>query len=723
VIRAAAFFLLAAAAAGQTVRGTVTDLATGEPLAGAFVAVRGGRLTVETDRQGRFELPDLAGDEVELCARAAGYGPVCRMIRSGDGAVELRLSRARILRGITLEGSDLRNLSSALFADVFRSVQSLPGVGAGDDFYAQFGYRGAAAEDVGVYLDGVPLRDPLHGVRDAGNLGSVSLVNPDVVDSVSLEGSVLRPQFGDGTAGALNIVTREPGRERTSARVTAGIFETAATFDGPLGENASWLASVRKSYLQYFVNNLGREDLGLGYSDATARLLYNVGARHRLTLTALGASTGLDSGEDNMTSIDTITAARSRTALGQLGWSWTPRPAVSLKTSAYFEREDARNRNPGGAPLLDAAFGRTGIRHDATVGLDTAGLIEAGVELRRTAERYHRYAAWDFELGFPGSSLVPVAAFSTPAWQSAAYAQYTWTGWKGRLHASGGGRWERFSYTGEATLEPRASLAIAAAPGLLLTAAFGRYTRFPELEELLGPFPNPRLRARRSDNAALGAELRVSARTRLRVETYRHEIEHIAYSEAAEWRISGGSIIAPLFGSPLGDSLCGYSRGAEVTLERRGTRLAGWISYAWGHARNRDPETGLAFDADFDQRHIVNAYAAYRASSTVSLAGRYRYTSNVPVAGFYRGDDPVWLSDQRNQLRIPPFSRLDVRLNKTLRLKRAAITAYAEVANLLNGTHRRYVPFDKAATFSSVGWVVRDTMLPIVPAGGLTIAF
>jgi outer membrane receptor protein involved in Fe transport len=297
------------------------------------------------------------------------------------------------------------------------------------------------------------------------------------------------------------------------------------------------------------------------------------------------------------------------------------------------------------------------------------------------------------------------------------------------LAVSAGGRFERFSLTSENAWLPHAAVSFAAAPRITVTGSFSGHVRFPEMAELLGPFPNPALRGRRSLNAETGAALRISGNSLLRLDLYARRETRAPFSEETEWRIADGRTLRPLFGAQLRDSLKGRAHGFEATLERRGAnRLAGWIAYSYGHAYYRDSASGLSFDGDFDQRHAVTAYATYRLSSSMHASAKYHYATNFPVAGFYRGDlagkPPLfWLSEQRNQLRQPPYSLLDIRASKACYLKRSRLTFHAEVLNVLNASLRRYIPFDRMPFAARPGWLVRDTMLPILPTGGVALDF
>src|SRR5262245_8961524 len=215
--------LLAAVVAVEepgALRGRVLDAQTGEPIAKAVVTARGGeaRKPVETttDAAGRFALADVGAGEVELVVTTVGYSVVRQAARAGED-VEIRLAQESLRRSeevaVTtqafdapdraapgahvLAGTELKNLANVLVDDPLRSVQAMPGVAASDEFGATFAARGLGFDQVGFYVDGVLLSAPFHTIRDANDGFSLTLVNGDVVDSMTLLAGSAPARYGD----------------------------------------------------------------------------------------------------------------------------------------------------------------------------------------------------------------------------------------------------------------------------------------------------------------------------------------------------------------------------------------------------------------------------------------------------------------------------------------------------------------------------------------------
>ena len=251
------------------VRGRVVDAQTGEAIAKATVTVPALQIEAATDGAGTLHLrrPCRRGD-VELVVTTIGYGLARKTVRVGAsrhrgrdprrpggaqavgggprGGAALRPRRTSAAPAAhTLRGVELRNLGGVITDDPLRSVQSLPGVATGDDFYASFATRGSGFSSVGFYLDGVLMSAPFHTIRDVNDAYSLTILNGDVVRVGLAARAAARPR---ATATA-----RAPSSTSTPARATATSSRAAPAWAPPAstarskarsaaGKKASWLA-------------------------------------------------------------------------------------------------------------------------------------------------------------------------------------------------------------------------------------------------------------------------------------------------------------------------------------------------------------------------------------------------------------------------------------------------------------------------------------------------
>jgi hypothetical protein len=717
----------------------VLDAQTGEPIAKAHVAVPALKRETATDGAGLFSITDLPAGEVEVVVTTIGYGLLRKTLRvDPTGAeVEIRVGQEALKRSeeVTVEappfdpvdpaapaaqvlrGVELRNLAGVLTDDPLRSVQSLPGVATGDDFYASFATRGSGFSSVGFYLDGVLLTAPFHTIHDQSDAYSLTILNGDVVESLSLLNGGAPARYGDRTGAVLDVATREGSRESFSGRASLGASGLYGTVEGPLGaaRKSSWLVSARKSYLDYVLDKVSADPgTTVGYYDLTTRLAHHPTASQALGLTLLhGRSKYRRRDEQDPTADE---SARAGSDLGVLQWRYDT-AARRLGLSAFASRETGRNLDERGVETFASTATAWGLRADAAR-VAGAHRVEAGLLFRRLAERG---TAHDFD--GRKAAYVVTESYDAAASQWGGYLQDTRTA--GRLAFTAGGRFDRFEATGESRLLPRASASLSLTRSTRLTAAFGDYAQFPGFEPLYGRNGNAALQAERSRHFTLGLEHRLGERTRVRVDAYDQEEDRLLFAPEEEWRLVAGRILIPPVRAPLRNALTGHSRGVDVLVQRRSANgVSGWIAYSYSHARRHDAQHGLDFDADFDQRHTVTAYASVRLSETLNLSTKYRYGSGFPLPGFFRSAPGglFFLSESRNLVRPDGYGRLDVRTNKAWLFRGWKLTLFGEVLNVLGRTNVRYF-YDGIEFRTARVFVHSDTLFPRLPSVGVTVDF
>ena len=245
------------------------------------------------------------------------------------------------------------------------------------------------------------------------------------------------------------------------------------------------------------------------------------------------------------------------------------------------------------------------------------------------------------------------------------------------------------------------------------------------------------LRPERALHVDAGIEQTLPRQTRILFNVYMREERDVLWAPGAEpRRLSNGTIQPGAFDAPWVNALSGDARGAEVVLRRDATDgFSGWAGYAFSRLRYTDTRTGESFWGDADQRHTLSLYGNYRLSSRTSVSARYRYGSNYPMRGYIGepaaalGQQPVvdgrplfyGLAPERNTLRLPAYSRLDVRADRAFTWSGRRLVVFVDVANVLNQTNLRNASYsvDRAGRV----FETTESLMPIVPSGGLVIEF
>jgi hypothetical protein len=252
---------------GGTIVGTISDAATGAPIAGAEVTLTDLGRVVLADARGRYVVRDVAPGPQHVSVRHLGYAP--RLLhalvpRIGEVAIDIRLERApQRLRAVdvhpavAIRGVDVTEPSSPMDRNVSAAaMRNHPLLAEPDAFLAASGgsivmspetpsgihVRGGASDQTAFLLDGFPVLSPYHAA------GSFSAWNPDALERLVVSPPSPALPDADALSGVVAATTRAPG-DRLAAQGSISTTQARATIDGPLGlAGAAFLVSGRSGF-------------------------------------------------------------------------------------------------------------------------------------------------------------------------------------------------------------------------------------------------------------------------------------------------------------------------------------------------------------------------------------------------------------------------------------------------------------------------------------------
>ena len=743
----------ALAQTGVLVSGIVIDDRTEAPIKGVAIYVEGQSNATETDADGRFSVMVPRG-RLTIAASVIGYAllrtdvevgdaPLDMTIRLSEGAGaytervnvsgSLRAESDSVPGSTSLHGRELENLRGAVLDDPLRAIQALPSATATDDFYAEFAVRGNPFHYVGMVVDGVPTQYLLHSVNGISDGGSIAMINSETLGSVSLLPGSYPQRTGRRMGAEVDLSTREGSRDGFHGR--AGLSGTSATFlgEGPIaGGKGSWLASVRRSYLDYVIKRIDPEaGFAFGFTDAQGRFAYDLNPRHQVSATLLAGRAVFDEGDPDI-GVNEIQKGISRAWLASVSWRYLPSDRFAITQRVYSTGLDYDNDNRTGATLDSARFGEIGWRADGSYSPAPRTVVEFGGDVERL-EGSNRIARQLFTAG----TLDTLSDYDERSSAASAYAQVRF-GLGSRLTITPGGRVDHWSPTATTTASPWINGEWRLAERTRLRAGSGVYRQFPALDQVHGiQAGGPSMRPERALHLDAGIEQTLPHQTRVLFNVYARQERDVLWTPGSEPRRSSSGAIQPgSFDAPWVNALEGEARGVEVVVRRDATAgVSGWAGYAFGRLKYTQTSTGEEFWADADQRHTLSLYGNYRLSSRSSLSARYRYGSNYPIIGYIGepspalGNNPVidgqplfyTLSGQRNTVRLPEYSRLDLRADRTFNWSGRRFVVFVDVANIFNRTNLRNQEYSVDRAGRVFG--TTESLMPIVPSGGFVIEF
>jgi len=734
-----------------TIHGRVVDARTGEPIAKVRVIAGGVDQSTTTDDSGAFTLESLPVGQLDLYITTVSYGLVKKTIKlleeNSEFTIALNEDAAALTENVTVNAGpyetsqtnaaseqtlnkrELQALSSILLSDPLRAAQALPGVTTNDDFRSEFAVRGAGFDRVGLYLDGILTDNFVHTVEGGyADTGSLSVINADTVNNVSLMSGAFPAKYGDRTGGILDIETRDGNRVKPAGRFAANLSGLSGVVDGPFARaRGSYLIAGRKSYVGYLLRKINNQNHFannppiLGFADLQGKTLYDLTKHNQVGFSLIFGTFNFDRNRDrNLLGPDTVFRANARNLLFSAHWNYTPNSQLFWQTRFFGLRTNFRNKNNEDIKLLDGKRAQFGARSDVNFAYRQRHRLEAGVYLRSLTEK-STSEFFDFFTGTRQSFTV----LNHQGSEESFYAQDTWNNERLGLSLTGGGRVEHSSSTGETLFSPRGSFVWSIDDGWRIRAAAGRYYQFPDFAKMFGRLGSPSLRAERSTHYNASIERRFGDRIRFLAEVYDREDDKLFFS-LSEPRLVGKVVTFDVF--PYRNSLRGHARGIELTLQRRSAnRLTGWVSYAYSRTKLTDAAAGLTFVSDTDQRHTLNVYGSYRFNETWNVSSAWRYGSGEPIPGFYRQvgnqiGQGYFLSNERNATRLPVYSRVDVRVNKAFLFKNWKLTVNGELINVLNRENLRFAGFEFFGLDGRVFGKL-DRVIPRLPSAGVVIEF
>jgi hypothetical protein len=759
--RTAVFVLLSASLLqAAEIRGKVVNAHGGEPLGRVEVAVLELARSVTTSFDGTFAVQSLVPGHYRLRLNAVGYRlliiPV--MLTSAGEGKDLSISmtpdnlrrtdevevRGDVFQGdepaevsqMNLTGTEIRESSTVVVDDPLRSVQTLPGVSAADnnEFFAQFSVMGAPFSDVSVYVDDVVITRPFHGIPGFREGASLSILTSETLEELKLVPTAYPVRYADAAGAALVVRTRDGSRTSPLLRALIGSAQSELFGEGDLGvlHHGSWLASARKSYLGYITRHLGESDTDVSFYDSSLKLTYDLTPTHSLSFYAVGGKTDASSSVPaSGLGANDFSQGGNDFTLARLGWRFAATPSLLFDTRAAYIREAFKTRSPLGQTLNTDYYGEWVVGSTAAWSWEKSNVLQGGWTVRRLRDT--GYAAF-YSAGPPEFFAIS----NGTGLRQNGFVQQSSSFLHNRVHLLGGLRWDSLEHVNFQPLSSQVSAALQAAPSTQLQFGFGRYSEFPDFQQVAGVCTPIGQLVRRSNHYTAAVEQRLGEYSRIRVEAFDRQSED--WLGQRDLVFSASSLSCSSLGPLTGISSVAqrdYSRGLQFVLQRRSAnRLSGWLGYTLAYSRQKTLDLSLPGIGPFlsrsaysstlnDQRHTLNVFASYRVTSTVNLSAKWLYGSGFPVtAGLsFEPVGGVLVPFRVTQPRLGPFQRLDLRADKSWAFIRWKMTLYGELLNVTNHNNPRLISAEVINPATGQAVIRTDKGLPITPTAGLAFEF
>jgi hypothetical protein len=642
---------------------------------------------------------------------------------------EVFAERAPLTEHFTLQHEATRTLPGTL-GDPLRVLSLLPGVAAPLPGLPIYSVRGASPGTSAYFMDGMRLPQLFHLLVGGG------VVHGELVDEVNFYPSGYDARYGRAAGGIVTANTRPARSDGNHFEGTLRLYDVSGLLELKLPRGVRITASGHYGYPGPILKAIDNR-ITLDYWDYQVRLDWRF-----LTVQVLGASDTLELATSTADD-EPLTMQSSRTSFHRLQvrlrGSHGPLTADAAIVGGYDQAGDRSGR--GVHKLFASARGQFGLR------LGFLHLL-AGVDgevSRFTAENFEiglRKLKFVYDLEGPARSLAEGSdgkrdelgdiGNERVGLVGSAYLQGEGEFLSRRVLVSMGLRADAYHTDGVTLLglDPRLSLRVRPLPWMELRVSGGIYQQPPTFPLLLPGIDTFALQLglQRASGGSVSQEFKLPAGFSAQVSGYYQRFNN--FTDLPPLGVRACSAPPPPSLSGAAATLVritdGQAYGLETLLRRSGGRISGWIAYTLSRSERNYP-CGLR-PADYDQTHILNVVVQARLPWRIDVGARLYVATGRPdtwTSGVPQRNDV--LAD-RNNLRLPDFVELDLRVDKYWQFQRFYMAVFLEV---LNATASRSVFYLTTPEFAANTTSATQPASPpievgfqwVLPSIGLRVGF
>ncbi|MBW6478184.1 MAG: TonB-dependent receptor [Bacteroidales bacterium] len=707
--------------------GYINDGATGEPLIGAAIYNEKTGQGVSTNLEGFFSVIWPTGD-FSIRISYMGYEDSYKNIRLfSEGnhdfdlfasttflnavIVEARRAQHNVLRTqmstVTLNSQAIKELPGTFGErDIVRSITLLPGVQTVGEFGTGFNVRGGSSDQNLILVENVPVFNSSH------LFGLISIVNPDLVENVTLMKAGIPAKYGERASSILDIkLNGKANLDETRVAGSLGLLNSRMLVSTPVvKEKATVSFGARGSHTDWFLRRMPNDDLvnsSSGFRDFTGMANITLSPANFLSVFGYHSFDRFGIEQEN--------SYNYTNDLFSLRWNSIINPFFSstlvLGLSNYrLQIDEIPYLNPNIHSSMNSGVDYRKINWVLHSTLWQNHNIDFGINLAR----------YDIDPGFQKplgeDSMKPEIDLHTERAVEAAIFLSDEFEINDRLNVELGLRFNLYyqlgpgleyqfvnedarSYSGiidsvffnkneiiasYPALEPRIGLRYILDPESSIKFSYNRINQFVNLvsnSAVIAPadvwkVSDRYIKPLQSDQFALGYFrnfLENSIETSL--EVYYKKLNNVVEYKSGADIMMNRYLVSDIVNAK------GFNYGAELYIKKVSGRLTGWSSYTYSVSQRRtqamDEDAAINrneyFPSDFDRPHNFIMNSTYHISRRWRFGMTFTYNTGRPVTlpelvYNFQGDQLVFYGD-RNKYRLPDYHRLDISITMDENLK------------------------------------------------------
>jgi hypothetical protein len=293
-----------------TIEGRIFNAKNNEPVEFATIAIFGTAIGSISDLDGNFLFTGLEPGYVELRVSSVGFetyvSEAIMVTNAKKVFMEIPLEEANVqLEEVTVKASPFRKIKESPVSlqrisieeiekspggnrDISKVIQSFPGVASTPAQRNDVIVRGGGPAENVFYLDGIEIPNINHFATQGASGGPVGIINADFLREVNLYTGAFPANKGNTMSSVIDLYQVDGNQDKLNFRGGLGASDLFVTLNGPIGDNTTFIASYRRSYLQFLFQLLELPFLPT-YNDYQFKLKHRFNEKNEITLVSIGS--------------------------------------------------------------------------------------------------------------------------------------------------------------------------------------------------------------------------------------------------------------------------------------------------------------------------------------------------------------------------------------------------------------------------------------------------
>jgi hypothetical protein len=751
------------------------------PILGAAIKVSPLNLVVTSDSLGNFDIQKLKPGNYSISIRFVGYETqtihdihvLPNKVSYREISLRLALTTLKSvdINSFRYENNRMHPISSYSFSreeinlnpgaqgDIFRAIGMLPGVSSSGGIYSAISVRGQGVRDNVYMVDDIPLTEVGHlegnSFFNDPNGGRFSIFAPRVIDNALFLGGGFGSEYGRRSASVLGLTIKEGNNQNAIIDGQTDLLGITLNYDGPskVFKNTNLFVSARYQNFYGLVNLIGLKDIGLPiYGDLILKTSTKLNEKNKLNFIAIISPESFVRDIDNVYSDKKLNLLylpdfkRNKMVYG-LNLSTQINRKSYVKNILYYTSYTSDVRVGRAFPEADSmgiltnpiipfitniqtqnyTENKLGYRLLHHINFNPNHKLITGLEMDALyLQNERKFFYNDTNFVYRSTDVInPNQRFQviTPAMVNAnfndtrlnlsGFANYSAMIGK-RLSFNAGLRYDYTGYAKQHVLAPRLNGSYFINERHSVNFAYGVYYQEPVYSDIADQPKGNTLKMEETTQYIIGYRWYIKPDLKFTLETWYKSFDHL--------------VTTPTNGTVFKNNLgTGYGRGIDVNITKRLlTKFHGQISYSYMEMLRNDNDGLGEYNFAFSQPHQFNLMLSYQLNTHFTFSMRYRYATGKPKDNYIIHRDILNQANQiryskeiigRNQLRLPNFNSIDVRINYHFKFRAANMTIFIDIVNIAN---------KQIANAESFNYLTGQNYfdgLAIFPTGGLKFEF